>query len=545
MKGKSRGNLYFLIASTVINNGTAAQAISETRKEQTQLWHMRLGHMSEKGMQILSKKGSFGDQHLSKLQFCEHCIMGKQKKVSFTKGQHTTQSILGYLHSDLWGPSKVPSLGGKRYMMTIIDDFSRKVWVYFLKHKNEALSKFKIFKALVENQSGQKIKRLRTDNGLEFCNTEFDEFCQKNGIARHRTLPGTPQQNGVVERLNRTILERTRCMLSNAGLWKKKEFWAEAASTACYLINRSPHSSLNNQIPEEIWSGKSVDYSNLKVFGSIAYAHNNEGKLAPRSSKCIFLGYATESKGYKLWCIDTRKVILSRNVVFHESSFISSAQDTAPTTSCADSLKTKSETVKVEIIPKPSDSIIQQTSHPQVSEQQPISTEIAPVRDDVIVQKYSVARDRVRREVKRPARLIDEQGITAYALLAAQEVNNVDEPSTYKEAITGIDSEKWLVAMEEEIESLHKNKTWELCHKPENKKILGCKWIYKRKEGIPGVEQPRWKARLVVKGFHQKEGVDFNEIFSLVVRHTFIRFILGLVAQQDLELEQMDVKQPS
>ena len=111
---------------------------------------------------------------------------------------------------------------------------------------------FKKFKALVENQTERKIKKLRTDNGLKFVESEFDEFCMVNGIARHRTLVGKPQKNGVTERINRTILEKAHCMLPNTGLWDCKAFWAEAISTACYLMNRSPHTSIDFQILEEV-----------------------------------------------------------------------------------------------------------------------------------------------------------------------------------------------------------------------------------------------------------------------------------------------------
>jgi len=104
---------------------------------------------------------------------------------------------------------------------------------------------FKKFKALVENHTGRKIKKLRTDNGLEFCETEFNEFCAVNGIARHKTLVGKPQQNGVTERINQTLPEKACCMLSKAGLWDRKAFWAEAVSTACYLVNRSPYTSID------------------------------------------------------------------------------------------------------------------------------------------------------------------------------------------------------------------------------------------------------------------------------------------------------------
>jgi transposase InsO family protein len=124
---------------------------------------------------------------------------------------------------------------------------------------------------------------LRTNNGLEFCNSEFNSLCADHGIARHKTVPGMPQQNGVAERKNHTILGHVRCMLSNVGLWDKHGLWVEAASAACYLINYSPNSDIDFKILEEVWTDKPIDYSNLKIFGCPAYAHVNNGKLVPRA----------------------------------------------------------------------------------------------------------------------------------------------------------------------------------------------------------------------------------------------------------------------
>jgi len=185
--------------------------------------------MSEQGMTILSKRGLLCGQCTSSLEFCEHCVFGKQKRLSFSMAIHRTKETLDYIHSDLWGPSRVSSKGnGSHYMLTFIDDFSRKIWAYFLKEKSEALKVFKERKTLLENQTRKKIKRLRTDNGLEFCNHQFDEFCKAKGIARHKTVVITPQQNGVAERMNRTLLERARCIFFNVSLGK--EFQVEAIS---------------------------------------------------------------------------------------------------------------------------------------------------------------------------------------------------------------------------------------------------------------------------------------------------------------------------
>ncbi|KAI4340978.1 hypothetical protein MLD38_025761 [Melastoma candidum] len=136
-----------------------------------------LGHMSEQGLTILSKKGLLNGAETGKLKFCETCVMGKQRRVKFSSGKHTSMGILEYIHSDLWGPARVKSHGGCSYFVTFIDDYSRKVWVYFLKSKDEVFERFKEWKTMGEKRMGNKVKTLRTDNGLEFCNAPFDEFC--------------------------------------------------------------------------------------------------------------------------------------------------------------------------------------------------------------------------------------------------------------------------------------------------------------------------------------------------------------------------------
>jgi len=147
-----------------------------------------------------------------------------------------------------------------------------------------------------------------------------------------------------------------------------------------------------------------------------------------------------------------------------------------------------------------------------------------------------------QRPRKPTQRLIAESANIAYALTIAQEMGEEGEPKNYSEAISGDDSTKWIVAMQEEVESLLKNETWELVKLPEGKRVISCNWIFKRKERIPGVESTRNKARFVVRGFDQEKGIEFNEVFAPVVCHTSIRILLALVALFDLELEQLDVK---
>ncbi|KAL9270861.1 Retrovirus-related Pol polyprotein from transposon TNT 1-94-like protein [Drosera capensis] len=325
MKGsKVAGNIYRLIGSTVV--GGAAVTTTEDADD-TMLWHMRLGHMGERGMLELHKRNLLKGVKSCKLDFCKFCVLGKQCKVQFRGATSNTKGILDYIHSDVWGPVRVPSKGGSLYFVTFIDDFSRRVWVYFMKHKSEVFDKFRLWKAEVENQTGRKVKCLRTDNGKEYRNETFTRFCEKEGIKRHYTVRKTPQQNGVAERMNRTIAERARCIRLNAGF--PKNFWAEAVNMAVFIINRSPSTALDGKVAEEVWTGKEVDYLILKIFGCPAYVHvpsDERSKIDAKSKQCLFLGYEKGVKGFKLWDPEMKKVVISRDVVFDEAAMLKTHQ---------------------------------------------------------------------------------------------------------------------------------------------------------------------------------------------------------------------------
>jgi len=151
---------------------------------------------------------------------------------------------------------------------------------------------------------------------LEFYYEEFSEFCKDESIVKQHTIRYTPQQNGVAEIMNMTLLERAKCMLSNSGL--NRNFWVEVVNTTCYLVNCSPSTTIHFKIPIEVWSDKLVDYSMLRVFGCPTYYHVNEGKLEPRAKKGDFVGYVNGVKEFKIWSSSERKVILCRDVTFDE-----------------------------------------------------------------------------------------------------------------------------------------------------------------------------------------------------------------------------------
>jgi hypothetical protein len=212
-QGQRDGTLYRVRNEYFVN-----MASSEVSAK---LWHQRLGHMSEKGMKVMVSKGKLDGLSCVDLPLCEGCVFGKQKIVSFSKTGRTPKvEKLELVHTDVWGPSQVSSLNGSCYYVTFIDDSTRKLWIYFMKNKSDVFEIFKKWKSLVENQTGLKLKCLRSDNGGEYCSNEFDEYCAGHGIRREKTVPKTPQQNGIAERMNRTIMERARSMLVDAGLPK-------------------------------------------------------------------------------------------------------------------------------------------------------------------------------------------------------------------------------------------------------------------------------------------------------------------------------------
>ncbi|GJR76718.1 gag-pol polyprotein [Tanacetum coccineum] len=363
----------------------------------------------------------------------------KQHHLKFKTSNFRSVYVLELVYSDVW-QAPILSLGGAKYFVSFIDDYSRRCWVYPIKKKSDVFEVFKVYKARVELDSGKKIKCLRTDNGGEYTGDEFDTFCRQEGIKRQFTTAYTPQQNGVAERMNKTLLERARAMLATASLGKS--FWAEADNTACYVINRSPSTTVELKTPMEMWTGKPVDYSDLHIFGSPVYVMYNTQettKLDPKSRKCLFLGYADGVKGYRLWDPTAHKVVVSRDVVFMEDKVQENEE--------GDSTTRETATIQMEKEFQSNDSseAVPQHEVNETTESQALTTRTS---------------DRERRRPGWKSYYVIKSNV-AYCLLTEE-----GEPSTLQEALNNPDASFWKEAMQEEIEALHKNKTWELVPLP-------------------------------------------------------------------------------
>ena len=257
----------------------------------------------------------------SNLKVCEGCIYGKMHRLPFPKTSWRAKALLQLVHANIWGPSSTPCFGGRRYFLLFIDDYTRMMWVYFIQQKSDAFSCFKEFKALVEKQSGYSLKILRTDRGGEFNGHIFINFCNDHGIKKELTVRHTPQQNGVVERKNKTIVEMARSMLQHKNL--PKNLWAEAVSTTIYILNCSPTKAVLNMTPYEAWFNRKPTVHHFKVFGCVAYSHiqkENREKLNEKEEKCIFVSYSDQSKGYRLFKSDSKQLIILRDVIFDEEA---------------------------------------------------------------------------------------------------------------------------------------------------------------------------------------------------------------------------------
>ncbi|KAK8560247.1 hypothetical protein V6N12_013047 [Hibiscus sabdariffa] len=306
--------------------------------------------------------------------------------------------------------------GGFQYFITFTDDFSRYGYIYLMRHKSEALERFKEFKNEVQIQHGKSIKALRSDRGGEYLSQDFDELLKECGIVSQLTPPGTTQWNGVSKRRNRTLLDMVRSMMSHSDLLIS--FWGHALETTAFTLNRVPFKSVQ-KTPYEIWTGKRPRMSFMKIWGSQAYVkHQMSTKLEPRSHKCIFVGYSKETKGYYFFNPKENKVFVARTGVFLEKEFLSSKRDRT---------NIELEEVQQQQVTEPE---VEQAS--QIVEENSTNLETQPLRRST----------RERHEPERYGFLVTGHGDV---ILIDQ-----DEPKTYQEAVSSPNSDKWLEAMRSE-----------------------------------------------------------------------------------------------
>jgi len=295
--------------------------LAARRDDEAWQWHERFGHLHFEALKRLGAKEMVRGlpclDHVE--QLCDVCVLTKQRRHSFPQqASFRAKERLELVHGDLCGPVTPVTPGGRRYFLLLVDDLSRFMWVMILGSKGEAADAIRRAQAAAEAESGRKLRVLRTDNGGEFTAAEFAAYCADEGIQRHYSAPYSPQQNGVVERRNQTVVGMARALLKQRGM--PTVFWGEAVVTAVYILNRSPTKALDGMTPYEAWHGRKPAVSHLRVFGCLAFAKElgHIGKLDDRSTPGVFIGYAEGSKAYRILDPETQRVRTARDVVFDE-----------------------------------------------------------------------------------------------------------------------------------------------------------------------------------------------------------------------------------
>ena len=536
--------------------------LSARRDDVAWRWHERFGHLNFEALEKMGRLAmTRGLPHLEHVeQFCDTCVITKHRRSAFPRqARYRAQELLELVHGDLCGPISPATPGGRRYFLLLVDDATRYMWVMLLAAKDNASDAIKRVQAAAEAQSGRKLRVFRTDNGGEFTSTEFAAYCADEGIERHSSTPYAPQQNGVVERRNQTVVAMARALLKQRSM--PAEFWGEAVSTAVFLLNRAPTKSLTGKTPYEAWHGRKPVVHYLRTFGCLAYVkeQGNLRKLDDRSSPAVFIGYEDGVKGYRLLDPATRCVRVARDVIFDEDrgwdwaaggseysssnfdvEYISRPAMRAPSHAHSSgedrsaSARHGSQGMSANTPPSP-------PSTPAASAATPATPEfVTPLADDE--DRLDAAHSDTPVRYRKVEDLIGEEepvpGLAPRNLDCELHLAGTREPCSFEEAEQ---DKAWQAAMREEIEVVERNKTWELVDLPHRHRPIGLKWVYKLKKNEAG-EVIKHKARLVARGFVQQAGVDFDEVFAPVARMESIRLLLALAAHEGWPVHHMDVK---
>ncbi|MCO5580873.1 hypothetical protein L7F22_034745 [Adiantum nelumboides] len=392
--------------------------------QNAELWHARFGHVGYGSLMTLQRHNMVHDLSLLEMpprHVCEGCVLGKMHRFAFSQdGSVRATRKLQLVHSDT----------------------------------------------------------LRTDQGGEYMSGAFKDFLGKKGIKHQCTMPYTPQQNGVAERKNKSLMEMARCMLKAKSLPHK--LWMEAVACAAHVLNRCPTRALKTITPYESWYDRKPSVSYLRVFGCLAYAHIPQqlrGKLDDKAVKCIFVGYSSGSKGFLPSFVENQE---SQQVDNFDQSF---------------------------------------------------DQHVTPHDVEEIDSKLDAP-------LPRKTRVDTTFGIEQVDLACFSTLCDADEPDSFEQALECV---QWKDAMQQEIDSIHKNHTWDLVDLPTGKKPIGTKWIFKVKRKQDGTVD-RYKARLVAKGYAQQKDIDYDETFAPTSRASTVRSLVAIAAHHNWKVHQLDIK---
>ncbi|GJZ30685.1 integrase, catalytic region, zinc finger, CCHC-type containing protein [Tanacetum coccineum] len=575
LKGSRSTNLYTISIDEMMKSSPIC-LLSKASKSKSWLWHRRLNHLNFGTINDLARKDLV--RGLPRLKFekdhlCSACQLGKSKKFSHRpKSENTNMEVLHTLHMDLCGPMRVQSIKGKKYILVIVDDYSRFTWVKFLRSKDETPEFVTNFLKQIQVGLNKTVRFIRTDNGTEFVNQVMSEYYEGVGIFHQKSVPRTPQQNGVVERRNRTLVEAARTMMifSKAPMF----LWAEAVATACYTQNRSLIHTRHNKTPYELVHDKKPDLTFFRVFGALCYPTNdseNLGKFQAKADIGIFVGYAPSRKGYRIYNKRTRRLMETIHVTFDEMH-----QSMAP-------VRISSGPEPIMMTPgqlksglAPTDKELEMLFQPmfdehleqsRVNEPVPSATEIKRSIQHQEIAEEPIHEDTpIIHDILHPSHnLVTGDPGSAQSSsgnVSSAEPIQVNNPPDHLrrwtkdhplDNIVGNPSRPVSTRKQLASDALCHAKmkytefdtsfyeVWELVPRPIYVMVIALKWIYKVKLDEYG-DVLKNKARLVAKGYRQEEGIDFEESFCSIALIGGHQNIIADAATKNMNHLQMIVK---
>lgn len=512
-------------------------------------WHRRLAHRNLQDIQVMKEQGLCVERCDCSDQ-CESCILGKMAKLPFDKVSTPVEKLLDVVVTDVCGPLSVEGLKHERYFITFTDLFSKFCTVYFMKTKDESKKYVKVFVERMKNLKKDKPKTIRSDRGGEYLDKELQEYLAMEGIKFECTVGYAPEQNGVSERKNRTLVEAARTLLVDSRI--PKCFWPEAVHHSNYVFNRIS-SRRQNESPYERFYGKQPSLKEILDFGSYVYVKIPDvkrTKLDVKIEKMRYVGVDESSKGFRVADVARRTVKVSREVRFLEGSMNDKLTfyDDNEELSVRDENNVNENIVvnnfdvnnfcnEIDI----SDAVQNELTNENVVEEQIVVQE---ENDRMNTQENNNFDQDLQIQVRRSSR--QNRGempvrFNDYYCYSAGDARKFYEPSTFEEAISCNEREKWYAAMLDELKSIENNETWILSELPENRRAVGCKWVYKLKYDEKG-NVCQYKARLVAQGFSQKYGQDYDEVFAPVASSVSFRLLLSVAGVKGFQVKHFDVR---
>lgn len=536
-------------------------------------WHRKMGHLSFESLKKLKNMSvglNFSEKELAEVtQNCEICLKANQRRKPFNTVRTKAERPFELIHVDLCGPISPPTWDGKNYFLIFVDDFTNFVQIALLKCKSDAFEHIKILVAESEAKWNTKLTKIRSDKGGEFISNEFKIWCKEKGIQLDSGIAHSPALNGKAERFNGILMAKARSLLFDSEL--PKTMWGEAARVAAFLMNRSPKTNMGIT-PFEAWNKRKPDLNRVQIFGSTAYAKKLGylKKLEERSEKLVFVGYTLT--GYRLWDEGRRKIIEARDVVFTPPQILKRSPEiliplcnlnsdsdedneffdenlaswdnekslhSANESHERNGMESDNSEQNVEVGGEVTEHATAGSGTADSDDGMSLENEIEDLEknDNVLAGNESevIVDDGENRYPERmrfaPARYPDPDNTAMIADL-------FHEPRSFREALSSSESEDWKQAIADELTSLKKNDTWTVVDRREvgDKKVLSNRWVFAKKEG--GL----FKARLVVRGFEQQEGMDYTDTFSPVIGNAVMRIIFALAASDDYFVFKFDVK---